>query len=144
MPASAVASPVAVTRTRRLPLPLIAPAITRSPGCFLTGRDSPVIIASLTSESPSATSPSAGTLAPGRTSTRSPACSAPVETDSTLPSGRMRSAVSGISLASSFSAPEAWRMLRISIQWPSSMTSISVTSSQKKPLSGAMISAARL
>jgi hypothetical protein len=44
----------------------------------------------------------------------------------------MRSAVSGISLASSSSAPEAWRTLRISSQWPSSMMSISVTSSQKK------------
>ena len=39
---------------------------------------------------------------------------------------------------------DAWRTLRISIQWPSSMMSIRVTNSQKKPLSGAMISAARL
>src|SRR5712692_4417178 len=42
-------------------------------------------------------------------------------TDSVLPSGRKRSAVSGRSLASSFRAPEAWRTLRISIQWPKSI-----------------------
>ena len=33
----------------------------------------------------------------------------------------MRSASSGISFASSSSAPEAWRTLRISSQWPSSI-----------------------
>ncbi len=47
-----------------------------------------------------------------------------------LPSGETRSAVSGISFASSSKAPEACRTLRISSQWPSSMMSISVTSSQ--------------
>ena len=48
------------------------PAMTRSPGCLPTGLDSPVIMAALTSERPSTTSPSTGTLAPGRTNTRSP------------------------------------------------------------------------
>ena len=65
MPPRAVWSPVAVTRTRRLPSPLIVPAITLAPGIFLTGRDSPVIMASFRLDSPSVTSPSAGTLAPG-------------------------------------------------------------------------------
>ncbi len=54
MPASAVWSPVAVTRTRRLPLVLIEPPITLLPALFSTGLDSPVISASLTSERPSA------------------------------------------------------------------------------------------
>ena len=53
IPASAVSSPIAETATRRLPLPsLTVPAMTRVPGCLRTGADSPVIMASLISESP--------------------------------------------------------------------------------------------
>ena len=133
IPASAVASPVAVTRARRLPSPLlIVPAMTRLPGSFFTGRDSPVIIASSTSVCPSVTSPSAGMLAPGRTRNRSAARSCATGTVSVRPPSRMRSAVSGSSRASSSSAPVAWRTLRISSQCPSSMIVISVASSQKK------------
>jgi hypothetical protein len=76
-----------VTRTRRLPSPLIVPAITVSPGALSTGFDSPVTIASLTSDSPSTTSPSAGTLAPGRTSSRSPLAQRLTGTVSVPPSG---------------------------------------------------------
>ncbi len=90
--------------------------MTFAPGAFLTGRDSPVIIASLTSDSPRATSPSAGTLAPGRTNSMSPVRSWLTGTSSVTPSARSRSAVSGMSLASASSAPEACRTLRISSQ----------------------------
>jgi hypothetical protein len=69
---------------------------------------------------------------PRRANTRSPFFKHSVSTCSVLPSGRIRSAVSGISLASSCSAPDAWRTLLISSQWPRSLISISVTSSQKK------------
>ncbi len=141
IPASVVSSPVALIRTRRLPSPFTLPPITSSPGSFETGVDSPVIIDSLTFESPASTTPSAGTLAPGRTSTRSPSSSSVAGTSSISPgcsrssarspSSTIRSAVSGMSFASSSSALEARRTLRISIQWPSSMTSMSVTSSQK-------------
>src|SRR5262245_3170258 len=65
MPDRAVASPTAVTRTRRLPPATTVPATTLAPGSFGTGRDSPVIIDSSTSAAPSATTPSAGTRAPG-------------------------------------------------------------------------------
>ncbi len=41
-------------------------------------------------------------------------------------------------------APEAWRTLRISSQWPKSITSISSTSSQKKPPCGSITNAAKL
>ena len=95
IPARAVASPVAVTRTRRLPEALIVPAMTRSPGPLATGCDSPVIIASFTSDAPSTTSPSAGTLPPGRTRTVSPSARRSTRTSSVLLSGRRRSAVSG-------------------------------------------------
>ena len=133
MPERAVSSPVAVTRTRRLLSPLLTvPPSTRSPSALLTGRDSPVIMASFSSDAPWATSPSAGTLEPGRTSTMSPARRSPAGTTRVSPPSPIRSAVSGMSLASASSAPDAWRTLRISSQWPSSITSISVTSSQKK------------
>ena len=62
MPESLVFSPVPVTSTRRDPSPLIVAAITSSPSRFITGLDSPVIIASLMSLSPLRTTPSAGTL----------------------------------------------------------------------------------
>ena len=52
MPASAVFSPVPVTWTRSDPAPFTVPAMTRSPGRFFTGRDSPVIIDSSTVLSP--------------------------------------------------------------------------------------------
>jgi hypothetical protein len=99
MPARAVSAPVAVTRMRRLPLPLIVPAMALAPGALRTGRDSPVSMASLTSDSPSSTWPSAGMLVPGRTSTRSPRRRASTGTRSVLPSGPTHSAMAGISLA---------------------------------------------
>ena len=52
MPESAVCSPIAVTRTRRLPPLATVPAITVAPGPFGTGFDSPVIIDSSTSAAP--------------------------------------------------------------------------------------------
>ncbi len=118
--------------------------MTRLPVAFFTGFDSPVINASSTSDSPETTSPSAGTLAPGRTSTTSPTASIATGTVAVAPSSSSCSAVSGISLASSWSAPEAWRTLRISSQWPSSMTSISSAISQKKSLVGSIQTMARL
>src|SRR2546430_1222883 len=65
IPDRAVASPTAVTRTRRLPPAATVPATTLAPGSLATGRDSPVIIDSSTSAPPSATMPSAGTRDPG-------------------------------------------------------------------------------
>ncbi len=107
MPESAVASPTAVTLTRSAPSPaLTVPAMTRSPGPFSTGADSPVIMASFSDVLPSVTSPSAGTPPPGRTNTRSPTANAAAGTVST-PSGVRRSAVSGNRWASASSAPDA-------------------------------------
>lgn len=48
IPASAVRSPMPVTSTRNEPEPLTVPAITLCPSASLIGRDSPVIIDSLT------------------------------------------------------------------------------------------------
>jgi hypothetical protein len=107
--------------------------MTRSPASFVTGRDSPVIIASLTSLRPDRTVPSAGMLAPGRIRRRSPSRSAATATSSVLSLSPIRRAVSGRSFASSFSAPCAWKIDRISIQWPSSMMVTSVASSHQRP-----------
>ena len=120
IPDSAVASPVAVTWTRRLPPAATVPATTLSPVSLVTAADSPVIIDSSTSAEPSTTTPSAGTRAPGRTRTTSPSWMADSGTSS-VPASVTRSAVSGSSSASAARAPRAWAMERISSQWPSSM-----------------------
>ena len=72
MPARAVSSPTASTRTRIAESVDTVPATTRSPTSLATGFDSPVIIDSSSSAEPSTISPSAGTRAPERTSTTSP------------------------------------------------------------------------
>jgi hypothetical protein len=130
MPESLVSSPVPVTSTRSDPSPFMVPAMTSSPSSLRTGRDSPVIIASLTSLRPLRMRPSTGTLSPGRTSTTSPSRSSSTVTSSSPPSV-MRVAVSGSSLASSWRAPWAWEMERISIQCPSSMMVTRVASSHQ-------------
>ena len=131
MPASAVSSPTASTRTLIAESVDTVPATTRSPGPRGTGLDSPVIIDSSRSASPSTMRPSAGTRPPGRTSTRSPTCSSPVGTGATVPSSRTTSASSGSSAARAASAPWAWPMARISCQWPSSMMVTSRASSHQ-------------
>ncbi len=130
-PAKKVCSPILVTFTVRLPSPLIEPAITSASTDFDTGRDSPVIIDSSISDIPSTMTPSAGTFAPGLTSTMSPATSSESGTVIVVPS-RMTSAISGKSFASSFSALCAPWTARISIQCPRSMMAINVESSQKR------------
>ena len=131
MPASAVSSPTAVTLMRRPESVATVPATTRSPGPRDTGRDSPVTIDSFIAAVPSTISPSAGTLPPGRTTTRSPtrSCDGGTRTSS---SPSTRSASSGSSAASESSAELVCASDRISIQWPSSMITISSDSSHQK------------
>ena len=136
MPARAVCSPVPVTRTRSDPAPFTVPAITRSPGAFFTGRDSPVIMDSLTSLAPSSTTPSAGILAPGRTSTRSPISSAPIGSSSTSSARARGVRCSGGAWPAHGAAPWAWEIDRISIQWPRSMIVTRVASSSHSGMPG--------
>ena len=75
-----VASPAAMTRTTIASSRTMLPASTGSPTALRIGRDSPVRIASSTFAHPSATAPSAGTVAPARTSTKSPAPSSAAAT----------------------------------------------------------------
>ena len=111
-----MASPVALTSMVTAPSPLTAPPITVSPAVRVTGFDSPVSIASLNDETPSVITPSTGTFAPGRITTRSPAISAATATSSVPPSAVPRRAVSGKRRTSSSSARDAPRTDRISSQ----------------------------
>ena len=69
-------------------MPLIVPPISLAPGSFSTGIDSPVTIDSSTALLPSSTTPSTGTLSPGRTRRRSPTCTCSSGTSSSSPSSR--------------------------------------------------------
>ncbi len=131
MPARAVSCPTAVTSTRRPESVATVPATTSSPLLRRTVRDSPVIIDSSMLAAPSTILPSAGTLPPGRTTTTSPtrrSAGATVMTSS--PS--TRSASSGSNAARESRAEVGCARERISIQWPSSMMTISSASSHQK------------
>ena len=72
MRASVVSAPTRSARMTRLPDLLSVPPVSGSPGAFSTGMGSPVIMLSSTVALPSVTTPSTGTLSPGRTRSRSP------------------------------------------------------------------------
>ncbi len=127
-----VSLPVFSTSMVMAPSPLTEPPTASSPSVFSTGSTSPVSMDSSTLVRPSTITPSMGTLSPGRTRTRSPFRMSVTDTSSVSPFSVTREAVSGISLTRASSAPDAPMTDRISIQWPSSMTSIRVASSQKK------------
>ncbi len=134
MPASAVSSPTAVTLTRSPESVATVPATTVSPMLRRTGSDSPVTMDSSISAAPSTMTPSAGTLPPGRTITTSSTRSSDGATVSVLlpASPTTRSASSGRSAANESSADVVCASDRISIQWPSSMITISSASSHQK------------
>jgi len=87
---------------------------------FDTGSDSPVSIASLTALSPSITTPSAGSVSPGRTSTWSPTASRTTGTCSSSRVGQCGSRVvtAGMSFTSSSTAAPARRRAFISRKRP--------------------------
>ncbi len=130
IPASAVSSPTAVISTRRAESVAVVPATTLSPTPRRTVRDSPVTIDSSMSAAPSRIRPSAGTRPPGRTRTRSATRRSTGATVSRV-SPVMRSASSGSSADSESSAEVVCSSERISIQWPSSMMTISSASSHQ-------------
>ncbi len=70
--ASSVSLPTRSARMMSEPVPFTVAPMTRSPGRFSTGIDSPVIIDSSTALVPSRITPSAGTFSPGRTRSVSP------------------------------------------------------------------------
>ena len=84
MRASIVSAPIFSARMTRLPVPLMVPPMTLASCSFSTGIDSPVTIDSSTALRPSMTTPSTGTLSPGRTRRRSPICTCSSGTSSSL------------------------------------------------------------
>ena len=119
MRARTLAAPIAVARTSRAAVWLTVAPITRSPGAFSTGMDSPVSIDSSTAPLPLVTSPSTGKRSPGRTSTTSPARTAAIGMSCSCPSRRTR-AVEGCSFASCRNARVVCVLARASMALPSS------------------------
>ena len=68
----AVSAPTFSATISIYPVSATVPAYTLSPSALETGTDSPVTAASLIEASPSTTSPSTGTRAPGKITSRSP------------------------------------------------------------------------
>ena len=88
MRASMVSRPTLSARMTKLPDWFMVAPITLAPASLVTAKDSPVTIDSSTELPPSITSPSTGTLSPGRTRRRSPTATASRLTSSSLPSAR--------------------------------------------------------
>ena len=86
MRASWVSAPTRVARTTSRPPTLVHPPTTAAPGPTSTGTDSPVSIAVSSAEVPSSTTPSVAIVSPGRTTNRSPTCSAAAGTRTSPPS----------------------------------------------------------
>lgn len=121
---------MAVTLTRSPESVATVPAVTASPSLRVAGCDLPVIIDSSMAARPSTIMPSAGTLPPGRTITRSSTRnSAGLTVTAVSPS--TRSASSGKSAARESSAEVVWASERISIQCPSSIMTTSSASSHQ-------------
>ena len=123
--ARAVSEPTLVARTRSVPVVLIDAPMTADPAVLATGRLSPVTIDSSTSETPSSTVPSTGTLPPGRMSTRSPTTTSAVGTSTGSPS-RSTVAIGGARSISARTASLAPPRARISNQWPSRTNVVSI------------------
>jgi len=103
--ASSVSEPTRSARITKLPVPLTVAPTSRSPGCFSTGKDSPVIMDSSTELLPSRSTPSTGTFSPGRTRRRAPRVTLSSGTSVSTPSSPSNRAVGGASSSRARSAP---------------------------------------
>src|SRR5205823_5257214 len=87
-------------RHRRRDAERAVPPVTAEPVCLATGIGSPVSIDSSTELEPSSTTPSTGTVSPGRIRSRSPFAIDSIGTSSSAPDPAMRRAVFGASARS--------------------------------------------
>ncbi len=90
IPASNVCAPTPVARQRNRPSPLSVAAKTLSPMVLLSGKLSPVSMASLSAERPSTITPSTGTASPPRTTKTSPGIRLATGTSCSSPFRSMR------------------------------------------------------
>ena len=118
--ASAVSRPTRVARMTNEPVVLSVAPMTSSPACLVDGIGSPVSIDSSTAEMPSTTTPSTGTLSPGRTRSRSPAMTSASGTSSSKPL-RIRRAVVAWRPTRRRMAPVVLPLARASSHFPSRM-----------------------
>ncbi len=132
MRARVVSAPTPVADTRSIPPREIVPAKTRSPTCFSTGMDSPVIDASSRTPCPPTTSPSTGTFAPSRTTTVSPGRTSAAGT-STVDVPRTTTARSGATATSSVSADRVRFRVAASSAWPRAKRKVTAAASQYSP-----------
>ncbi len=128
--ARVVSSPTREVCTCNTPPPLIAPAITSSPGTRNTGIDSPVIRLSSSSLLPSTMNPSTGTRAPGRNNAISPTLTCSTGSVTSPDSERMMALV-GRSSNSLRNEELADRLARLSIYFPRSTSVITTVEASK-------------
>ena len=130
MPARSVSLAAFVASHVRSPSWFTVPAYTGSPGCFATGRDSPVSMLSSTADEPSRTMPSTGTLSPARTATRSPTAMSSTAISTVVPP-RMTCAARGASRRSPCIAADAPAFARASRSLPSSTSVMTAAAASK-------------
>ena len=128
---SKVSRPILSARITKLPDLLIVPPITRESFSLVTGMDSPVTMDSSSAERPSRTTPSTGTLSPGRMRSRSPTWTVSSETSSSLPSSFTRRAVFGARSSRARIAPEVASRARNSSTWPISTSTVMTLAASK-------------
>mmetsp|Transcript_98932 Transcript_98932/g.236051 ORF Transcript_98932/g.236051 Transcript_98932/m.236051 type:complete len:468 (-) Transcript_98932:1421-2824(-) len=117
--ASAESAPTASSRTCSWPPWFVVPPTTLSPGPLGTGNASPVSADSSTEDSPDCTRPSAGTLEPGSTRTRSPFTSSLLSTCRSL-SCSISNARCGCKASRAVMASPVFPLARHSSHFPSS------------------------
>ena len=127
-----VCSPVAVTRTTRLPSTLAEPASNAAPEDLHTGMGSPVSRDSSADESPSSTTASTGIWSPGLMRRRSPVRSWATGVSTSCPAESNRRAVVGANSINALRAFPALELIRASSAWPTLMSVRMLTDSAKK------------
>ena len=137
MRASVDCEAAAVTRHSMVPVWLMVPAKTGSPGPLSTGRLSPVTGAWSTAVLPSVTMASIATRSPGLTRTAAPTGTLPTGADFQVPSGCRRSAVSGDSASRPLIALRARSTARASINSAMAYSAMTIAASGHWPMTKA-------
>ena len=118
MRARLVSAPTRVARKVNEPVRLTVAALTVSPGAFSTGMDSPVRALSSMEEAPSSTTPSTGTVSPGRTRMTWPGWMSSALRALSVPSALTIVAVLGARSMRASIAPPVLDLLRVSRYLP--------------------------
>lgn len=126
-----VAEPTCSARITMAPDVLSVAPISLSPTRLVTGKGSPVSMASSTALLPSVTTPSTGTFSPGRTRNKSPSWTCVSSTSSSVPSGWMRRAVLGARPSRDLMAADVCDRALSSSIWPSKVREIMTAAASK-------------